>query len=101
MANIRPIGTNIVAKEIKEDEDKKTSSGLFVANLYSDDAAPKATVVAVGEGWIGPDGTQKSMLLSVGDIIFYKANTETKLNVDGEDYISLTYNNVIGVIDNG
>lgn len=101
MSSIRPIGTNIVAKKIENQEESKTSSGLFVANLYGDDKAPKATVVAVGEGWIGPDGTEKSMLLSVGDIIIYKANTETLIDIDEQEYIALTYNNVIGVIDNG
>ncbi len=83
---IKPLGDRVVAVRAKAQE--KTASGLYLPDQAKEKPVT-AEVVAVG-----PDAQD----LSVGDQIIYKEYSTTELTIDGNEYLLVKAEDVLGVI---
>ena len=96
---LKPVNDKIVVKPIEEKEDKTTASGIILPDTVKDGSLLEGKVVAVGDGMYSASGTLIPVVVDVGDIILYgKHAAKQDYNIDGEDYIIMSINEVMSIV---
>lgn len=94
--SFRVIGNRIVVKQTQAEE--ATKSGI----LLPDSAKEKpyeGVVVAVGPGRILENGEREEIQVKAGDKIIYSKFGGIDLKIEGEDYLVLTQNDILVVVE--
>jgi len=90
MIDIEPLGDRVLIKRI--DEDAEIQHGLHVPEIAQVKSS-KGRVIAVGEGRLV--GNQIVPLpLEVGDIVLFSKYGATEVNLDGEEFLVLRYDEI-------
>lgn len=95
--NVRPLGDKLLVK--RAEAQTKTESGIFLPESAKD--KPKeGKVIALGQGLLNKD-TGKYMPFSVkkGDRIIFTSYSGTEVKLDGEEYLIMTEDDILGVIE--
>jgi chaperonin GroES len=96
--NIRPLYDRIVVKRLDNDQEK-TASGLFIPDSAKE-KPQEGEVVAVGQGKRGDDGKLQTLDVKVGDRILFGKYSGSDIKMDGNEYLIMREDEVLGVIDN-
>jgi len=92
---IQLLRNNILLEKI--DEELKTKSGLIMHNEAP--SRPRhGRVLAVGKGFIKPDGEYHIPETKVGDIILYQPNKTREVKINGDDYLMVDEDSVLGIV---
>jgi len=92
---IRPLNDNVVLK--KEKIVRETASGIVLSQ--KEEEPEYATVVAVSEERRNEKGEIIPINLKVGDKVVYKTYSPTKIKIDNEEYLILSSNDILAVIE--
>jgi chaperonin GroES len=96
--NIRPLHDRIVVKRIEAEDNK-------VGGLYIPDSAKEkpqeGEVVAVGNGKRGDDGKVIPPDVKAGDRILFGKYSGSEIKLDGNEYIIMREDEILGVIEGG
>jgi chaperonin GroES len=95
MAEIVPIRDRIVVKKIEEDT--KTKGGLTLPD-GSVERPTKGLVIAVGDGKLTDDGKILPMVVKKGDTVIYPKYSGHPLKVNGDEFLILDENEVLGFL---
>jgi len=95
---IKPIHSNVVIKAAKKDE--MTKSGIVLPGTVDQERPEKGEVIAVGDGKMLNDGTRAPMTVKVGDTVMFKKYSPDEIKLDGEEYLVISEEDIIGVITN-
>src|SRR5436305_11237661 len=93
---IRPLYDRIVVKRI--DEQETTRSGIIIPDS-AQEKPQEAEVVAVGHGKRLEEGTIVKLDVKVGDRILFGKYSGNEIRVDGEEYLIMREDDVLGVLD--
>jgi chaperonin GroES len=93
---IRPLYDRIVVKRIEEQE--TTRSGIIIPDS-AQEKPQEAEVVAVGHGKRLEDGTLVALDVKVGDRILFGKYSGNDIRVDGQEYLIMREDDVLGVLD--
>lgn len=88
----------IIIKIEKQTEPEKSSSGLFIASIASDEPKNTGIVYAVGEGRVLKNGVRVPMEVKVGDKIMFNPSGTMKFKHDGDDYLSLYSASILAIL---
>ena len=94
--NIRPLYDRIVVKRLENDTEK-TAGGLFIPDSAKE-KPQEAEVVACGEGKRLEDGTVVSLDVQVGDRILFGKYSGSEIKIDGQDYLIMREDEVLGIL---
>jgi len=94
--NIRPLYDRIVVKRI--DEDEKTASGLIIPDSAKE-KPQQGEVVAVGQGKRNDDGKLIPLDVKAGDRILFGKYSGSDIKSDGNEYLIMREDEVLGVIE--
>ena len=94
--NIRPLYDRIVVKRIEEQETKV--GGLFIPDSAKE-KPQEGEVVAVGKGKRLEDGKVVALDVQKGDRILFGKYSGQEIKLDGEDYLIMKEEEVLGVIE--
>ena len=96
--NIRPLHDRIVVKRIDNDVNK-------IGGLYIPDSAKEkpqeGEVIAVGNGKRGEDGKVIPLDVKAGDRILFGKYSGSDIKLDGNEYLIMREDEVLGVLDGG
>jgi chaperonin GroES len=95
--NIRPLYDRIVVKRLENNEDK-TAGGLFIPDSAKE-KPQEGEVVAVGQGKRGDDGKVMPLDVKAGDRILFGKYSGSDIKMDGNEYLIMREDEVLGVID--
>ena len=84
----KPLGDRALVKLVEREE--TTSSGIVLPDTARE-KPQTAEVVAVGEG--------EEVKVSQGDVIVFARYSGTEINLDGEDYLVLSADDILGVVE--
>jgi chaperonin GroES len=93
--NIRPLNDRIVIKRL--DEGEQRVGGIIVPDTARE-KPQQGTVIAAGAGKSKDDGKRIPMDVKAGDTILFGKYSGQDIKLDGEDYLILREEEVLGVI---
>ena len=93
---IRPLYDRIVLKRIEEQE--TTRSGIIIPDS-AQEKPQEAEVIAVGHGKRLEDGKLVALDVKVGDRILFGKYSGNEIRLDGEEYLIMREDDVLGVLD--
>ena len=93
---IQPLGNRIVAERVEEEE--QVSGGIIIPDSAKE-KGQTAKVVATGPGSKKDDGTVIPLDVKAGDTVLIGKYAGNEITVDGSDYVILTEDEILGVIE--
>jgi chaperonin GroES len=96
MMKIRPLSDRSVVKRIEEQE--ATLRGIIIPDSAKE-KPQEAEVIAVGHGKRLEDGTLVPVDVKVGDHILFGKYTSSDIKVDGEEYLIMREDEILGVVE--
>ena len=94
--NIRPLYDRIVVKRI-DTQDEKTAGGLIIPDTAKE-KPQEGEVVAVGQGKRNEDGKLIALDVKVGDRILFGKYSGSEIKLDGNEYLIMREDEVLGVL---
>lgn len=93
---VKPLGDRVLVKPIEEKEVKK---GNIIIPDTAKEKPQQGEVVAVGKGKITDDGKLLPMEVKVGDKVLYGKYSGTEIKIDGQEYLILHQDDILGIIE--
>lgn len=93
---LRPLQDRIMVTRV--DEEEKTKGGIIIPDTAKEKPA-EGKVTAVGNGKLGDDGKRVPLEIKKGDRILFGKYSGTEVNVEGEEYLIMREDDVLGVIE--
>ncbi|MCH8148822.1 MAG: co-chaperone GroES [Planctomycetes bacterium] len=94
--NIRPLGDKVIVKRVEADE--KTAGGIVLPDS-AQEKPKRGVILAVGNGRLLDDGTRSDMQVKKNDEVLFTSYAGTEIKMDGDDYMIMDENDILGVID--
>lgn len=94
---LKPLSNNVVIRAAKKEE--MTKSGIVLPESADREKSERGEVVAVGSGRILDNGQVAPMSVKIGDQIVFKKYSPDEIKLDGEEYLILSENDIIAVIE--
>jgi chaperonin GroES len=92
---LRPLQDRILVQRVEEET--KTKGGIIIPDTAKEKPA-EGKVVAVGNGKLGEDGKRVALEIKAGDRILFGKYSGTEVKIDGEEYLIMREDDVLGVI---
>jgi len=94
---VRPLGDKILVR--RDEAATKTDSGIYLPESAKD--KPKqGKVVAVGDGNLNREtGARVPFTVRKGDSVIFSSYAGTEVKIDGDPYLIMTEEDILGVIE--
>jgi chaperonin GroES len=96
MTKLTPINNRVLIKQAAAET--KTAGGLFIPTNVAEKPL-EGEVLAVGKGSLTVNGDLIPMTVKAGDKVMFDKHRGMPVKLDGEDYLILREEDIIGVID--
>ena len=93
---LRPLQDRILVQRVEEET--KTKGGIIIPDTAKEKPA-EGKVVAVGNGKLGDDGKRVALEIKVGDRILFGKYSGTEVKIEGDEYLIMREDDVLGVIE--
>ena len=93
---LRPLYDRIMVKRIEQGEERQ--GGLFIPDSAKE-KPQEGEVVAVGKGKRLKDGSVAPLDVRAGDRILFAKYTGSETKVDGEEFLIMREDDVLGVLE--
>lgn len=93
---IKPLGDRVLVKPLEEKEVKK---GNIIIPDTAKEKPQQGEVIAVGKGKMTEDGKLLPMEVKVGDKVLYGKYSGTEIKIDGQEYLILNQDDILGIIE--
>ncbi len=92
---VRPLHDRILIRRIEETENVR--GGIIIPDTAKE-KPQEGIVAAVGNGKILDDGTRLSLEVKEGDRILFGKYSGTDIKIEGEEYLILREDEVLGIL---
>ncbi|KJS28496.1 MAG: molecular chaperone GroES [Desulfatitalea sp. BRH_c12] len=92
---LRPLQDRILVQRVAEET--TTKGGIIIPDTAKEKPA-EGKVVAVGNGKLGDDGKRVPLEIKTGDRILFGKYSGTEVKIEGEEYLIMREDDVLGVI---
>ena len=92
---IRPLNDRVIVKRL-EDE-RKTAGGIVIPDTAAEQPS-QGEVVYVGPGKLDDNGKIVAMGVKTGDKILFGKYSGTEFKLDGNDYLHMREDDIIGIV---
>jgi len=96
--NIRPLHDRLIIRRL--DEGEQRVGGIIIPDSAKE-KPQQGKVIAAGAGKIRDDGTRQSPDVQAGDRILLGKYSGQEIRLDGEDYLIMREEEVLGVVGDG
>ena len=92
---IRPLQDRVLVQPILEKEVQK--GGIIIPDSAKEKPI-EGRVKAVGEGKLNENGSRTKLSVKVGDKVLYGKYAGTEIKVDGDDYLLMREDDILGIV---
>jgi len=96
--NVRPLHDRVVVKRVEE---KEMVRGGIVIPDTAKEKPQEGEVIAVGSGKKKDDGSRVAMDVKVGDRVLFGKYSGTEIKIDGEEFLMMREEDILGILANG
>jgi chaperonin GroES len=93
---VRPLHDRILVRRMAEEE--KTAGGLFIPDTAKE-KPQRGEIVATGKGRVTEDGKILPLEVKSGDTILFGKYSGTELKLNGEEYLMMREEDILGVFN--
>ena len=93
---LRPLQDRILVQRVEEET--TTKGGIIIPDTAKEKPA-EGKVIAVGNGKMGDDGKRVPLEIKAGDRILFGKYSGTEVKIEGEEYLIMREDDVLGVIN--
>lgn len=93
---LRPLYDRVIVKRLEGEE--KTKGGIIIPETAKEKPL-EGEVTAVGQGRVLDNGEVRPLQVKVGDRVLFAKYAETELKLDGESYLLLREDDLLGVLE--
>jgi len=93
---LRPLQDRILVQRVEEET--TTKGGIIIPDTAKEKPA-EGKVIAVGNGKVGEDGKRVALEIKAGDRILFGKYAGTEVKIEGEEFLIMREDDVLGVID--
>ncbi len=93
---IRPLQDRVIIKRMEEEE--KTKGGIIIPETAKEKPL-EGKVIAAGNGRILESGEVRPLDIKEGDRILFSKYAGTEITVEGEEYLMMREDDILGVIE--
>jgi chaperonin GroES len=94
--NVRPLHDRIIIKRLEEGEQKV--GGIIIPDSAKE-KPQQGKVIAAGNGKSNDDGKRVALDVKAGDTILFGKYSGQEIKLDGDEYIIMREDEVLGVIE--
>ena len=96
--NVRPLHDRIIVQRLEEGEQRV--GGIIIPDTAKE-KPQQGKVIAAGTGKVRDDGTRQLPDVKADDLILFGKYSGQEIKLDGEDYLIVREDEVLGVIEDG
>ena len=93
---IRPLNDRILVKRLAEEV--MTKGGIIIPDSAQEKPA-EGEIVAVGNGKMDDSGKRIAIEVKVGEKVLFSKYGGTEVKIEGEDYLIMREDDILGVIE--
>lgn len=93
---IRPLNDRILVKRLEGEE--KTAGGIIIPDSAKEKPA-EGEIIAVGPGKLNEAGQRVAPNVAEGDRVLFSKYGGTDVKLDGEDFLIMREDDILGVIE--
>jgi len=93
---IRPLQDRCIVQRVAEEE--KTKGGIIIPDTAKE-KPQEGKIIAVGKGKVNDDGKLTPLDVKAGDKILFGKYSGSEIRLDGEDYLIMREDDILGVIE--
>jgi len=93
--NVRPLGDRVLVQPI---EDKEMKKGGIIIPDTAKEKPQEGSVVALGTGKVDDNGKKVEFTVKKGDKVLISKYGGTEIKVDGESYLIMREDDILGII---
>jgi len=94
---LKPLGNKIILEAASKEE--VTKSGIIIPDTVDKEKPEQATVLAVGPGRIGKDGSRIPVDVKVGDTVLFSKYSPTEIKLDDKEYLVVSDEDIMAIIE--
>ena len=94
---IRPLQDRIIVKRLEEEE--RTKGGIIIPDTAKEKPS-EGLIIAVGKGKVLENGTQLPLDVKKNDRILFGKYAGTDIKIEGDEFLIMREDDVLGVIEN-
>src|SRR4029077_14631346 len=94
--HVRPLHDRLIIQRLEEGEQKV--GGIIIPDSAKE-KPQQGKVIAAGNGKTKDDGTRVPLDVKAGDLILFGKYSGQEIKLDGEEYIIMREDEVLGVVD--
>ncbi len=94
-ANVKPLGDRVLIQAVEETEVKQ--GGIIIPDAAKE-KPQEAKVIALGTGKVDEKGNKVEFTVKVGDRVLISKYGGTEIKVDGESYLILREDDILGIV---
>jgi len=94
--NVRPLHDRLIVQRI--DEGEQQVGGIIIPDSAKE-RPQQGNVIAAGNGKVRDDGTRQTPDVKAGDVILFGKYSGQEIKFDGQDYLIMKEDEVLGVIE--
>ena len=92
----KPLGDRILIRQLEAKE--QTKGGIVIPDTVKE-KPQEGEIIAVGEGKKNSEGKVMPLSLKAGDKVLYGKYSGTEVVIDGEDYLIIREEDVLGIVE--
>ncbi len=92
---IKPLGDRVLVRQIEEEEVKK--GGIIIPDTAKE-KPQRGEIKAVGPGKRNDEGKVIPLQVKVGDKVLFSKYGGTEVKIDGEEYLIMREDDIVGII---
>lgn len=93
---IRPLHDRVIVKRLEEEN---TSPGGIVIPDSATEKPVQGEIIAVGNGKVLDNGEVRALEVKKGDRVLFGKYGGTEVKIDGEEYLVLREDDIMGVVE--
>src|SRR5713226_3020418 len=94
--NVRPLHDRIIVQRLEEGEQR--IGGIIIPDTAKE-KPQQGKVIAAGSGKVKDDGKRTPLDVKSGDVILFGKYSGQEIELDGEEYLIMREDEVLGVIE--
>jgi chaperonin GroES len=95
-ANIKPLHDRVLVRRIEEGE--QIRGGIIIPDTAKE-KPQEGEVIAAGAGKVKDDGTRNALDVKAGDRILFGKYSGSEVKLDGEEYLIMREDEILGIIE--